>query len=124
KVLYLPFVVIGLIGFFGGLFMAGATLTFLTIDSIEAINILTSGGTGMIQYPAPIYPDLFRRAFMFIIPALFLNYYPALYFLDKPDPFHLPSIMPFMAPLVGIGLLFAALAFWRFGIRHYQSTGT
>jgi ABC-2 type transport system permease protein len=124
KVLYLPFVISGLIGFFGGLFVLGATITFWTVDSIEAINILTYGGSEMMAYPAHIYPDWLRRTFMYIIPALFLNYYPALYFLNKPDPFGLPSLMPFVAPFVGIFLLAAALAFWRFGIRHYQSTGT
>ncbi|CAN5871878.1 ABC transporter permease [soil metagenome] len=124
KLLYLPCVVIGLICFFGGLFIVGATITFWTVDSIEAINILTYGGSEMLSYPAHIYPDWLRRTFMYVVPALFLNYYPALYFLNKPDPFGLPAIMPFVAPLVGIGLLWAALVFWRFGIRYYQSTGT
>lgn len=124
KVLYLPWVVIGLICFFGGLFMIGATFTFWTVDSIEAMNILTYGGSEMMSYPMHIYPDWLRRTFTYIIPAIFLNYYPALFFLDKPDPFHFPWIMPFLSPWVGIGILLIALTFWRFGIRHYQSTGT
>ncbi|MFN8486095.1 MAG: ABC-2 family transporter protein [Caldilineaceae bacterium] len=124
KVFYLPWVIIGLIGFFGGLFMIGATFTFWTVDSIEAMNILTYGGSEMMSYPMHIYPDWLRRTFTYIIPAIFLNYYPALFFLDKPDPFHFPRIMLFIAPGVGIGILLIALAFWRFGIRHYQSTGT
>jgi len=124
KVLYLPCVLIGLICFFGALFIAGATITFWTVDSIEAINILTYGGSDMMSYPMHIYPDWLRRTFTYIVPAIFLNYYPALYFLDKPDPFGFWPVMRFVAPLVGIGLLSAALAFWRFGIGHYQSTGT
>jgi len=124
KVLYLPWVVVGLICFFGGLFMIGATFTFWTVDSIEAMNILTYGGSEMMAYPMHIYPDWLRRTFTYIIPAIFLNYYPALFFLEKPDPFHFPRIMLFIAPGVGIGILLIALTFWRFGIRHYQSTGT
>jgi ABC-2 type transport system permease protein len=58
------------------------------------------------------------------VPAIFLSYYPALYFLDLPDPLGMPSFAPFMAPLVSVGMMVAALAFWRFGIRHYASTGT
>ncbi|MDQ3248102.1 MAG: ABC-2 family transporter protein, partial [Chloroflexota bacterium] len=115
KLVYLPCVLIGLVCFFGALFIAGATLTFWTIESIEAINILTYGGTEMMAYPMHIYPDWLRRFFTSLVPASFLNYYPALYFLDKPDPFGLPPILRFVAPLVGIGLLAAALAFWRFG---------
>jgi len=58
------------------------------------------------------------------LPAIFLNYYPALFFLDKPDPLGMPAFAPFLAPLVGIGLLLASFAFWRFGLRHYTGTGT
>ena len=36
----------------------------------------------------------------------------------------LPPLLRFISPLVGLGILGVALAFWRFGIRHYQSTGT
>jgi len=124
KVVYLGLVIAGLVCFFGGLFMIGATITFWTVDSIEAMNILTYGGSEMMAYPMHIYPDWLRRTFTYIVPAIFLNYYPALYFLNKTDPLGLPPIFSFLAPLVGGGVLLVALACWRFGIRHYQSTGT
>ncbi len=82
------------------------------------MNIVTYGGQYMSQYPMHIYPDWLRYTFTYVVPAIFLNYYPALYFLNKPDPFGLPPFMPFLSPFVGIGILTAALAFWRFGIRH------
>ena len=88
------------------------------------VNILTYGGSEMMSYPMSIYPDWMRRFFTYIIPAIFLNYYPALYLLDKPDPLGLPPIAHFLAPVAGFGILAIALRFWSFGIRHYQSTGT
>ena len=124
KILYLPLVFASQVCFFGGLFIVGATITFWTVESIEAINIFTYGGNEMISYPMHIYQDWMRRFFTFIIPAIFLNYYPALYFLDKPDPFNMAPIAHFLAPAAGFGVLAAALIFWRFGIRQYQSTGT
>ena len=124
KLLYLPLVFISLVCFFGGLFIIGATITFWTVESIEFINIFTYGGTEMMSYPMHIYQDWMRQFFTFIIPAIFLNYYPALYFLDKPDPFHLPAFAPFLSPLAGAGVLVAGLLFWQYGIRHYTSTGT
>jgi ABC-2 type transport system permease protein len=124
KLLYLPLALAGQVCFFGGLFIIGATITFWTVESIEAMNIFTYGGSELMAYPMQIYPDWLRRFFTFVIPAGLLNYYPALFLLDKPDPFHLPVWLPFVAPLVGPGVLLLALAFWRFGIRHYQSTGS
>jgi ABC-2 type transport system permease protein len=124
KIIYLPVVLGSMVSFFGGLFIVGATITFWTVESIEVVNIFTYGGNEMIAYPMHIYRDWMRRFFTFVVPAIFLNYYPALYFLDKPDPFNLPPFAPFLAPVAGLGTLAAALAFWRFGIRHYTSTGT
>lgn len=110
--------------FFGGLFIVGSTITFWTIESIEVINIFTYGGSYLIAHPLHIFPDALRRFFTFIIPAAFLNYYPAMYILEISDPTGMPSWVAFLAPLAGLFLLTAALAFWRFGINHYQSTGT
>jgi ABC-2 type transport system permease protein len=124
KLLYLPFVIVGMVFFFGGLFIIGATITFWTIESIEVMNILTYGGSFLISHPMHIYTDWMRRFFTYIVPAIFLNYYPALYFLNKPDPFNFPAFAPFLSPLVGLLVLGAALAFWRFGRQHYQSTGS
>ena len=124
KLAYLPLVLASLVAFFGGLFIIGSTITFWTVESIEAINILTYGGVEMMSYPMHIYPEWMRRIFTFIVPAIFLNYYPALYILDKPDPLGFPYFAHFLAPLAGFGILVIGLAFWRYGIRHYQSTGT
>lgn len=124
KVLYWPLVIGGLIAYFGALFVIGSTLTFWTVESIEAINILTYGGTELMSYPMHIYADWLRRTFTYAVPAIFLNYYPALYFLDKPDPFGLPGFVRFLAPLVGAAFFGAAMAFWQFGIKQYQSTGS
>lgn len=124
KLIYLPLVFAGVVSFFGGLFIIGATITFWTVESIEVMNILTYGSNEMMCYPMTIYHDWLRRFFTFVVPTIFLNYYPALYFLDKPDPFNMPSFAPFLAPLAGMGMLTAALLFWRFGLRHYTSTGS
>jgi ABC-2 type transport system permease protein len=124
KLLYLPIVLVSLVAFFGGLFIVGSTITFWTVESVEVVNIFTYGGSEMMSYPMHIYQDWLRRFFTFIIPAIFLNYYPALYFLDKADPFNMPPFAPFLAPLAGLGVFGVARAFWHFGIRHYQSTGS
>lgn len=124
KIIYLPLVIASLVCFFGGLFVIGATISFWTIDSVEAMNILTYGGNEMASYPAHIYPNWLRRFFTYVVPAAFLNYYPALYFLDKADPLGLPYFARFMAPVAGVGVLAIALLFWRFGQKHYQSTGS
>mgnify|MGYP003870115891 CR=1 FL=1 len=124
KLLYLPVVLISQLITMGALFMMGSTITFWTIQSIEAVNVLTYGGTDMMSYPMHIYPAWLRSFYTYIIPFIFLNYYPALYLFGKPDPLHFPAFAPFLAPLVAAIFLTAALWFWRVGVRHYQGAGS
>lgn len=124
KLAYLPVVIVSQILAMGALFMMGATLVIWTVQPIEAVNIITYGGVEMMSYPASIYGSWLRGLFTYLVPLIFLNYYPALFFLDRPDPLGFPVFAPFLAPLVGLGMLWLALRFWRFGLEHYQSTGT
>ena len=123
KILYFPFVILGMILFFGGLVMVGATITFWTVESSEAMNIFTYGGGYLMSYPMNIYSDWLRKFFTFVVPAIFMNFYPALLFLEKPDPFFMPYFVHFLAPAVGVVVFFCSLQFWKFGLTHYQSTG-
>lgn len=124
KILYLPVVIASQVLVMGALFIFGATITFWTLESIEAVNILTYGGVELMSYPMQIYPGWMQRFFTYVVPFVFVNYYPALYFLDKPDPLGFPPFAPFLAPLVALGFFLFALLFWRFGINHYQSSGS
>lgn len=124
KALYLPVVVASAVAFYGGLFVAGATLCFWTVQPVEAVNILTYGGTTLLSYPMHIYSDWMRRFFTFVVPGALLIYHPALYFLDKPDPWGWPAWLAALAPAAGLGVLTVAFAFWSFGVRRYTSTGT
>ncbi|HSH04631.1 MAG TPA: ABC-2 family transporter protein [Anaerolineae bacterium] len=124
KISYIPVIVISMVAFFGGLFIIGSTITFWTVDSIEFINIFTYGGSFLISHPMHIYNRWLRHIFTYLVPAIFLVYYPALLILDKPDPLGFPSFAPYLAPPAGFSVLLVAYLFWGFGIRHYQSTGS
>jgi ABC-2 type transport system permease protein len=124
KLLYLPVVFVAQVIVMGALFMIGSTISFWTLERIEAMNILTYGGTELMSYPMNVYPVWMVRFFTYAVPFIFLNYYPALYFLDKPDPLGFPAFAPFLAPIVALTFFGVALLFWRFGINHYQSSGT
>lgn len=124
KALYIPLIFISLVVGMGALFVAGGTLTFWTVRPVEAVNILTYGGEEMISYPMNIYPGWIRYFFTFAVPLIFLNYYPALYIMGKPDPLGFPVIAPWLAPVAASWMMIAALRFWKYGVDHYQSTGT
>lgn len=110
--------------FFGAVFVAGATVAFWWIESGEFANAFTYGGRDFASYPTNIYSGLFRRVFAFSLGFAFVGYYPALALLGRSDPLGLPTSLGWYAPLIGVAAAaFAAIA-WRFGVRHYRSTGS
>lgn len=124
KIGYIPILVVSQVLFFGSLFIFGATTTFWTMERLEILNVFTYGGSEVMSYPMHIFPRALRIIFTYVIPAIFLSYYPTIFILDKPDPLNAPAIVSFIAPIVAAVLLLLALRFWRFGIQNYQSTGS
>ena len=124
KLLYLPLVVLGGAVFFLAISIAGCTLCFWTVQPTEVVNVFTYGGTAMLSYPLTIYHEFIQRFFVYILPMAFINFFPSLYFLDRPDPFHLPTFVPFLAPVVCAAVFVIALRLWAFGVTRYTSTGS
>jgi ABC-2 type transport system permease protein len=110
--------------FFASVFVGAATVAFFWIDSGEFANGFTYGGRDFTSYPVNVYSGLFRRVFAFSLGFAFVAYYPALILLGRRDPLGLPDWFAWASPLVSLAAgLLAALA-WRFGVRHYRSTGS
>lgn len=116
--------VLGMTAFFGGLFVIGGTLTFWTVESVEAMNVLTYGGRSLISYPMDIYGTFLRKTFTYVIPAAFLSYFPVLHVLGRPLPDGLPEWAAFLPLPAGVLVLTLAFAFWRVGVRRYVGTGS
>jgi len=124
KVLMVGYLVVCGTAIFLAIFTLGAAFQFWTHDSAEVANAFTYGGNTLAQYPMTIYPAQLVKALTFLVPIAFVNWYPSLYVLDRPDPFGLPDALQFAAPVAAVVLgLLAALA-WRTGVRRYRSTGS
>ena len=109
---------------FSGIFVLQATLAFWTTESLEILNTVTYGGVETAQYPISIYRGWFRKFFTMVIPLACINYFPALAILDRADPHGGPAFLGWAAPAVGVAFLLLSLQVWRFGVRHYRSTGS
>lgn len=124
RVLLLAFAIAGTICVFMGLVVMQATSSFWTTETIEVWNAFTYGGVTMAQYPLAIYRGWFRRLFMFAIPLGTANYLPGIAILGREDPLGTPVYVQWLAPLAGPAFLAVALMLWRWGVRHYRSTGS
>jgi ABC-2 type transport system permease protein len=114
----------GGVALFAGILILQATLAFWTIESLEAVNILTYGGVQAAQYPLNIYAGWFRRVLTFGVPLACVAYYPVLAILKRSDPLGAPDWILPLTPLAGFAFLAVSFLAWRAGMARYASTGS
>ncbi len=124
KLIILPIGMVSGASIFVSLLLLGATLCFWTTETTELLNSLTYGGREMLSYPLTIYHQMLQRLFLFVVPLAFGSYIPTCYILGRPLPFGLPNQLAFGAPVIGLAFALVAGLLWRFGVHHYQSTGS
>jgi ABC-2 type transport system permease protein len=71
-----------------------------------------------------IYAKSFRRFFTFVVPLACVAYFPVVGILGIADPLGSSLLFQVLAPLAGFIFFGATLLLWRFGVRHYTSTGS
>lgn len=121
KILTLVLMISGGTVLFFGLFMIYAAICFFTIEGLEFMNIFTDGGRELAQYPLDIYKKWVVEFFTFIVPLAFVNYYPFLYIIGKNQGF---GLFYMLSPLFAFLFIIPSYALWRYGVRHYKSTGS
>jgi ABC-2 type transport system permease protein len=124
-VLLVPLVAIGgaLIDLALDLIVATLSFWFVRVDALSFfVSQLEQEFT---RYPIGIYAKGVRVLLAFVLPFAFMNYFPAVYFLNKSDDaFALPAWIGLLSPLVGLAFVAVAYAFWRFGLNRYQGSGS
>ena len=124
KIILLTCSIFGGVAVFSGFFVLQATLAFWTIDSLEIMNTITYGGVESAQYPLEIYRVWFRNFLTFIVPLALINYFPTLAILGRADPRGIPEFIFWFSPILGFLFFLITLQIWKFGVRHYTSTGS
>ncbi len=108
---------------FVSVFAVQGALSFVTVESLEAMNVFSYGGRQLSGYPLTAYRSFIRDLFLLVIPIGCSVYFPMCALLHRAPLPGLPwwsgVIAPFgCAPFA----LFAALA-WKAGVARYESAG-
>jgi ABC-2 type transport system permease protein len=109
---------------FSSIWVITSSLAFWMVEGQEVMNGFTYGASLASEYPLQVMARWIRWLFTFVVPAAFVNFYPALYLLGKPDPFGFPGWVRFASPVVAAVLFVGARVAWLTAVRHYRSTGS
>lgn len=124
KILLLLFGISGGAALFYGLFIIQAIFSFWSTETLELMNIVTYGGNETSQFPISIYKKWFQRFFTFVVPFACINFFPMLVIFEMNCPIGSPWWFRWLSPVFGFIFMLLCLQAWRFGVRHYRSTGS
>jgi len=111
-------IVCGAVLFFG-LFVIYAAFSFFTIEGLEFMSILIYGGREHGRLPFGVYGDGVLKFLTYVVPMALVQYYPLLYLVGRED-----SILFALTPVLSLLFILPCYVLFRFGMRHYKSTGS
>ncbi|MDQ2663344.1 MAG: ABC-2 family transporter protein, partial [Candidatus Eremiobacteraeota bacterium] len=122
---FVPLVVVGGALIDLGISLAVATISFWFIRVDTLRWVVMSLEQEFTRYPISIYTRGVRLILTFVLPFAFMNYFPATYFLHKAETaLYLAPQVGLLTPAIGLAWLALSYVFWRFGLQHYQGTGS
>ncbi|MBP6015932.1 MAG: ABC-2 family transporter protein [Candidatus Promineofilum sp.] len=92
---------------------------FWLMDSVPVTRVVFEMNE-FAKYPLTIYPRFISVVLTALIPYGFASFYPASFLMGRGGQ---PALV-WGAPLVAAVLMILGMAVWRFGLRHYSSTGS
>lgn len=92
---------------------------FWLMDSVPVTRVIFEMHE-FAKYPLTIYPRAIGALLTLLIPYGFASFYPASHLLGR----EVAPVLAWGAPLVAMILMIVGMGVWRFGLRHYGSTGT
>ncbi len=119
KIVTLIFMVLGGVVVFGCIFIIYAGICFFTLEGLEFMNVFIDGAREYGKYPIDVYGKGVLKICTFLVPYTMFQYYPFLYLIGHSDHWWYMTY-----PILGCLFIIPSLLFWRFGVRHYQSTGS
>jgi len=120
QLVYFAAILLGSVLLLNALFFMPRCLTFWTLSDTNSIADWLWNVIDFAKYPLSAYTRPIQFVLTWLIPLAFISYYPAAFLLGKPlaRPW-----LGYLAPLAGPAAAICALAVWRRGLSHYQSSG-
>lgn len=105
------------------LFMVSSCFSFWAIRTTNLRNLIFFNSRRFAGYPISFYPGWIQKFLVFVVPFAFVSYFPAQFYLRKPDLSMFWNGYLYLTPVIGIILFFFVYGLWRLGLSSYSSTG-
>ena len=106
----------------GGIYIAMGTLTFWTKSTNDFAGFTQEFFDKTTMYPLSMYPEILQFILTYIIPIGWVSFYPVSALLGVPTQFAFGGIV-WITLGIGIIVFLLSAAFFKFGLRSYESAG-
>jgi len=103
----------------GGFLTAVASVGFHLQHRGTAVGLVFQLAT-FNRYPIDLFARPLRWLLTFVLPLAFAGFYPAVFFLDRPE----WRVYALAQPLVGVACMALGYAAWRHGLERYSGSGS
>ncbi len=122
-ILYLVITLISAVIIQASLFLLMSCSSFWIVKIDELVSMLYYNTRKFAGYPISIYPKFIQKLLMFVVPFAFVNYFPAEFFLCKPDMYQFWTGYIYLTPLIAFTLFVLVLFIWKVSLKRYVSVG-
>ncbi len=122
-VFYYSITVISAVIIQASLFLLMSCSSFWIVKIDELVSMLYYNTRKFAGYPISIYPKFIQTILMFVVPFAFVNYFPAQFFLNKPDMSQFWAGYIYLTPFIAMILFLLVFLVWRFSLKRYSSVG-
>lgn len=119
RLILLPLFWVGGAAVMGGFLTAISSIGFHLHHRGTAVGLVFQLGT-FNRYPIDLFARPLRWLLTYLLPLAFAGFYPATFFLDRPEWHGYALAQPF----VGLGCLGLGYLAWRIGLSRYTSSGS
>ena len=105
------------------IFLFASALSFKAIKVANVRNLIFFSIRKCAAYPLSFYPCFISSLLIYIIPFAFVNYFPALFFLEKQESLQYNSVYFYISPFIGAVMLSLSLLSWNKLKSKYSSSG-
>lgn len=124
KIIFLLLTIISGGVIMGAIMLLTTVPAFWIVKNNAIMSIVWGSMSHFVDYPISIFNKTIQIILTFVLPYAFINFFPAQMILEKDDFLMFHPVFQYLSPIVAAFIFMLAYRLWKFGINHYESTGS
>lgn len=123
NIVYYVLIIVSAVVIQTSMLLIASSISLWTVHNSNILGVIFYNPRQFAGYPISVFPKFIQNILTYVLPFAFVNYFPAQFFLRKPDMEDYWEGFIYMPPFVAIIMIIIGLFFWRISLKRYNSVG-